>query len=503
MRKRIFPISTELTQSQREAGMRRVLQDGMLSQAMASLTGSAILVAFAVEMGASNAVIGFLAAIPQLAQLIQLPAIQLIRRFKNRRAINVIVSSLGRLSWVALSVGILMHAASTQLLNLLVVVLLFSSIMAAIANCGWNSWMHDLIPHNSLGSFFGRRFSLATSVSLVVSLAAAWFLDHNATIFVAHPLSGYALVFLVAVCFGMAGVFYVARIPEPQYVPTGEPILDEIRKPFQEKNFRNLIHFLGAWQFAMYLATPFFAVYMLRRLEMELLWVIGLIAMGRVVNIVFLRLWGSFADLSSYKSVLGVCTPLCLLCIIGWTFTTFPEKHFLTVPLLIGLHLLMGIAMAGITLATGNIGLKLAPLGAGTSYLAAVSFVGALTAGLAPAFSGYLVDFFLERKLSWIISYSSPNGEAILSLLDFQQWDFLFFLSFLIGLYAVHRLTLVVEQGEISERMVIGELIGALGRELRDFSTVSTIRNIVNLVPVGVEKKKAVPTGKTDPTSSG
>ena len=48
-----------------------------------------------------------------------------------------------------------------------------------------------------------------------------------------------------------------------------------------------------------------------------------------------------------------------------------PEKHVLTFPLLVALHVLMGVAMAGITLATGNIGLKLAPSGEGTSYLAA------------------------------------------------------------------------------------------------------------------------------------
>ena len=38
-----------------------------------------------------------------------------------------------------------------------------------------------------------------------------------------------------------------------------------------------------------------------------------------------------------------------------------PNKYFLTIPLLIGIHILMGIATAGITLASGNIGLKLAP----------------------------------------------------------------------------------------------------------------------------------------------
>lgn len=487
-----------ITDAERESALRCVLRDGMASQAMASLTGSAILVAFAVELGASNALIGILAAIPQLAQLVQLPSIELVRRLKNRRLINVMASSIGRMSWLVLAIAPFFTVSNTQLLSLLVFVLLISSLMAAVANCGWNSWMHDLIPKDKLGFFFGRRFSLATSAGVVVSFVAAWFLDYGSEGLFKTQLFSYSIIFASALAFGMLGVIFISKIPEPRYEPSNDSIVEEIRKPFRDRNFRNLIHFLASWQFALYLATPFFSVYMLRRLEMDLIWVIGLIALGRVVNILFLRLWGSFSDLSSHKSVLAVSVPLCLLCILGWTFTTMPEKHVLTLPLLIGLHMMMGIAMAGITLATGNIGLKLSPAGEGTSYLASVNFVGALAAGLAPVFSGKLVDFFVERKLTWTIQYSSPTGATTIDLLDFQQWDFLFFASFLLGLYALHRLSLIVEAGEVEERVVIGELFSALGREMRDFSTIATIRNVVNMVPVIPERRRNRKGGKRD-----
>ncbi|MDX1429074.1 MAG: MFS transporter, partial [Rhodothermales bacterium] len=303
-------------------------------------------------------------------------------------------------------------------------------------------------------------------------------------------LVGYSLVFTVAFFFGMLGVLFVSRIPEVRYEPSSASVVDALRKPLRDRNFRNLIHFLASWNLAVYLATPFFSVYMLRRLEMDLTWVIALIVLGRLVNILFLRLWGSFSDRITHKSVLAVSAPLCLLCILGWTFTTLPEAHFLTFPLLVLLHLLMGVAMAGITLATGNIGLKLAPSGEGTSYLATTNFVSALAAGIAPLLSGRLVDFFVERELTWNINYTSPKGISAVELINFQQWDFLFFISFLIGLYAVHRLSLVTEKGEVEERMVVMELFSALGRELREFSTVGTIRNVVSLVPLRTERKR-------------
>ncbi|MGA7306550.1 MAG: MFS transporter [Rhodothermales bacterium] len=484
----LFEVSERLSDEQRASGLRNVIRDGMASQAMASLTGSAILVAFAIQLNASNKVIGLLAAIPHLSQLIQLPAIGLVRRIGNRRVISVVASVIGRFAWVLVAAAPF-FLPEHGVLMALVFGLFAASVLAAIANCGWNSWMHELVPSDQLGSFFGRRFSLATTAGAVVSLAAGLFIDKIAPSLFSDVLYGYSLVFTLGFLFGIVGVYFVSRIPEPRYRPATGPIASEIRKPFKDRNFRNLVIFLTAWNVAVYLATPFFSVYMLKRLDMDLTWVIGLIVFGRFVNIMFLRIWGSFSDRISHKSVLAVSAPLALICILGWTFTTMPEKHFLTFPLLVTLHVLMGIAMAGITLATGNIGLKLAPKGEGISYLASINVFNALAAGLAPLFSGGLVDFFVTRRLSWTIQYASPTGQTTIDLLNFQQWDFLFFLSFVIGLYAVHRLSMVVEQGEVEEKVVVSELVAAFGRELREFSTVATIRNVANLVPLRSDRR--------------
>ena len=70
-----FPVEDKLTEEEIQFGLKAVVNDGLASQAMVTLTGGAFLIAFALKLGASNAVIGLLAAIPPLTQLLQIPSI--------------------------------------------------------------------------------------------------------------------------------------------------------------------------------------------------------------------------------------------------------------------------------------------------------------------------------------------------------------------------------------------------------------------------------------------
>jgi len=209
--------------------------------------------------------------------------------------------------------------------------------------------------------------------------------------------------------------------------------------------------------------------------------IIILMVVSQFMNLVFLRVWGRISDHLSNKSVLSVSGPLFMLCIFAWTFTTMPEKHFLTVPLLFVLHIFMGISTAGVNLCSANIALKLAPQGHATSYLAATNFVNSLATGIAPILGGKFADFFSARELSLALKWSSPGKELACKTLSLQHWDFFFLFAFLIGLYSIHRLTKVKEAGEVKEDVVIQELILETRKEMKNLSTVGGLYQLVQL----------------------
>jgi len=257
-------------------------------------------------------------------------------------------------------------------------------------------------------------------------------------------------------------------------------ILKLLAQPFKDENFRKLIAFMCSWNFAVNLAGPFFMVYMLKRLGLSMSFIIGLSIISQVMNFVFVKVWGKYTDRFSNKSVLAICGPMFILSILAWTFTTMPEKYFLTIPLLVVIHIVMGLSSAGVSLASGNIGLKLAPQGHATAYLAANTIVNSVAAGIAPILGGKFADFFAHRELAWTLKYTSPVREFTLPTLNLQQWDFFFALAFVIGLYSLHRLAMIKEAGEVEEKVVMSELFAEVSGQARNLSSVEGLRQMVS-----------------------
>ncbi len=469
-----------LTEEDVQSGLRNVIKDGLTSQIMITLTGGVFLVAFALKLGASNWVIGLLAAISPLAQLIQIPSIYLVEKYRNRRAISICASAVSRSFLLLIAFIPFLFSIETGLTYLIIALLLHLAI-SAIGGCSWNSWMRDLVPEEKLGAFFSKRMSLAMVLSVPLSIGAGFYIDYWKELFPEYELYSYSILFFLGFLAGMLGVYFISTIPEPKMAAlNGKPdVFKLISQPFKDANFKNLMMFLGTWNFAVNLAAPFFTVYMLKSLQLDMSLVIILMVLSQIINIAFLRMWGRLSDRYSNKSVLLVSGPLFIVSILAWTFTTMPDKYILTIPLLVAIHIFIGISTAGVTLASGNIGLKLAPKGQATSYLAASSLVNSLAAGIAPVLGGLFADFFTERELSLNLNWKSPAEELTFQALNFQQWDFFFFFAFLIGLYSIHRLALVKEIGEVEEKIVIHELISEVRREMRNFSTVGGLRHMI------------------------
>lgn len=463
-------LPSSLAERELAQGARDLMWDAAFATVVGAFAGGVVLVAFALHLGASNVIIGLLAAAPFFMQLLQAPAVRLVERLRARRAIATAALLVARL---ALLLFIAAAFAPPWLgLYLLLAGALLHFGFNAVAACAWNSWIRDLIAPQRLGAFFARRSVYVTGVSAVGGLAAGLALDVGVAR--AGEARTFALLFALAFACGLVSVWRLARVPEPAMpMPAvGVPLTRQLLEPLADDNFRRVIIFGGLWQFAVNFSTPFFTVYFLRDVGLGMGAVMLLTAVSQISNLAVLRLWGGLSDRFSNKSVLLAAAPAFLACLAAVALTRSIGQPDLQMAFLLGLHVVMGMAAAGIGIGAGNIVLKLAPSARATPYLGANALVTSFAAGLAPILGGAWADGLAVRRLAIAVEWMSPREADAALRLTFTGWEFYFAAAALIGLLALHRLALVREEGEIE------------GRELMHHMLLQARRTVVNLSPV-------------------
>jgi MFS family permease len=497
---KIFRPKPTISDQELNTGLRWLTLEGTVSLGFNSITTSGFLAAYALALGANTVHIGILAALPFIMQILQLPAITLVEKFRHRKAMAVISWFIAQSFWLPIAlIPTFMAVPGGRAISLLLALMTVRGLFHASTNAAWNGWIRDLVPQQILGRFFSRRLAFATATGVAFSLGAAFFVDywqgHTAA---SSAILGYTYVLLFgALSLGLLSPIFMSRMPEPLMPPLALPqtsIWQRLVAPLKDRNFRHLVEFLFSWNFALNLAVPFFAVYMLERLGLPLTWVIGFSIIGQTFNILFLRVWGNFIDRFGNKVVLSICASLYLVVILSWIFTTMPERYFLTVPLLVILHIFAGIANAGATLSVGTIGLKMAPKGEATSYLAASSLATNLGAGLGPLAGGLLAVFFSTRQLDFTLTWVAPASSTQFTIVSVIGFDFLFVIAFIAGLTTLAILARLREEGEVSREVMLESLMFPTRELSRPMSSVPAFNLTANFpfgslrrVPLGLD----------------
>jgi MFS family permease len=472
----ILKPKERLTEQEVNAGLSLILKEGLTTEAMTTLTGGTFLVAFALLLGANNFQIGLLASLPTFTNIFQLTSIWLIRKYNNRRAVSVICSVLARIP--LLLIGALPFVFPyDKPINLLLFFLFFFYLFGSIAGPSWNAWMKDLVPGQMLGTYFSKRGRYAQILNVILSVLLAFAVDYIRKNFPDLELTTYAIMFVLAGIIGLGGAALLARVPEPLSYLDKENILKLFLRPLKDLNFRRLLVFNSAWLFAVNMATPFFTVFMLKTLGLTLTYVIPLTILSQLSSILTIGSWGVLADRYSNKTIIAICAPLYLCCVIAWCFVGIYTNLISNLALLALIHMGSGASNAGINLALTNIGLKLAPSKEAIVYLSVKNIITAVFSSLAPLIGGYLADYYTLRQLRVIAEWTGPSLQKSFRLLLLHEWNFLFLIGAVLTVIAIQLLPRVKEAGEVEKDIVKRIMRKSLRSNMRDYFVIDVIMN--------------------------
>jgi len=210
------------------------------------------------------------------------------------------------------------------------------------------------------------------------------------------------VLFGAGVACGVISLLIQARIDEPplQEGDASLPFYQRLLLPFQDTNFRRFLFFSLAWNFAVYVTAPFFAVYMFKALKLSYTAVAGYAVVSSLADLASAQLWGRLADRETNKPILFFTSFFAALIPYGWLFTGRD-----TPLLFILLHVQGGLFWAGIRLCTGNLVLKIAPAANRSLYFSTFNAAAGLMAVIAPILGGFalkhLPSLLKEFDLAW------------------------------------------------------------------------------------------------------
>jgi MFS family permease len=317
--------------------------DGSAYSAMLGLTQDYI-VPFALALRATIVQIGLLSSIPNVAMaLSQLTAPHLAERASSRKGLIVPVVLTHALMW--LPILLVPYVFPGQRIWWLIGFFTLSTVFGSLGNPAWASMMADLVPEGMRGKYFGFRGRICGLAALTFSFIGVAIL-HFST---ADIFLGFSVIFGGAMLFRLVSWYFLSRMYEPPLLnmKAQHHKLTDIARNLGSSNLGRFAIYISLINFATYLASPFFAVYMLRDLKFDYLTYVTVTATAALANLMFLTFWGRRTDRAGNIKVLRVTSILVPLVPLLWV-----GSHQLYY--LIPVQILSGFAWAGFNLASAN-----------------------------------------------------------------------------------------------------------------------------------------------------
>ncbi len=375
----------KLDRKQVRSGLKNSIRDGTATGAAAGIT-STYLTPYALALGASAAQIGLLTALPQFFSTVLLPlAGSAIRHMESRKKICRAGYLVARLAWIPV-----IFAAFLNGLSAFYLILIFVSVSAAAASfsrIGWASWIGDIVPEKIRGTYFGRRNMLIGVSSFIAVLAAGWLLGLSDT------LAGFVIIFTAALLLYIVGLHYLLKMPEAK-VPQGFhrnhriPLnVFEFLSSMKKTNFRHFMIYAMMFDFSVYLAAPFFTVYMISEIKVGYYWFAIISAASLLAAILPYRYWGRLADRYGDRAVMAICSALASLVPLIFVFSR-------NIPMLVLANIFSSFAWAGLDQMIFNFLLDSSPPLKRPLFIANYQFFDGLAVAAGSAAGGALVYFF-------------------------------------------------------------------------------------------------------------
>lgn len=371
--------------------MKKGIKEGGVSAISSSLTETYI-PQFAIALKASAAQVGWLTAIPNfIAPLAQLLGDKLMSHYTRKQLVTITAYiqacfflPIAAIGW-CISQGLFVEHA----VPILIVLYTLLMSIAAIHTPAWFSWMGDLIPEKQRGEYFSKRHKVMGLASMAIIIGGLA-LDYYQTQGLA--LSMFGILFTIAALTRI----YSARLLSTQYEPPYNKKQSAIPYSLwhflkQKTAVRKFVIYVALYNLVMYIASPFFPVYMRQDLGFSYTWITLISLASSLFYILALPYIGTFSDKYGNLRLFYLAGILYALNPLVWLL--FPNPFILLAVQLVG-----GVANAAYMIGVTNYLLNTVP----SKERAIVSTYLNILAGLGIFIGSLLGGYAMTYHPTWL-----------------------------------------------------------------------------------------------------
>ncbi len=389
---------------QKKRSLRNSIKDGVFASMMNGFTVD-YFTPFLLVLGGTVKHVGILSALPHLfASIIQLKSPDISEKLRSRKKVIGIFIILQALMLLPMMATFAM--GSYRVAVFIAFVTLFTACGAFILPA-WGSLMTDIVDEERRGEYFGWR-SRVLGIVVIISTFAAGFILHQAEKI--NALMGFGAIFGLAFVFRLVSWRYMMKMHEPALNHREEDYFSfkDFISRMHASNFAKFVVFVAATKFSVNIASPFFAVFMLRDLKFDYLTYTFINLAAALTAILVHRSWGVHSDRAGNLKVLRITSYLVSFIPLLWLINQNPVYLFLV-------QAFSGFAWAGFNLSASNFiydasspGKRARCIAYFNAFTGVALFLGAITGG-----------FLAQRMPAWFFEFPLMNIILISALMRF------------------------------------------------------------------------------------
>lgn len=371
--------------------------DAAFATAFGALTTGGFLVGFIQELKPQGADLwlGLLTALPALAGISQIGGATWGRSFSSFKKFVLPGGLAWRLFYLPLVLLPLLAIAADIRLGIVLACATVGGVCASIVNPIYNDWLAELVPSNSRGAFFSGRNSIVVVAGSTTGIVGGLILDAFKRNHLPGP--GFSTVFGIGFVMAMLSMYFFNQMTDlkrehPVHQDLPETI-KSLRVPFQDKNFRKVMIFLGVFISGQVLPGNLWAAFSRESLQFNFFQLSLLGVFHAVGNVIMGKQWGYLADKYGNKPILSICSVGILLSPIAWLLCPIGNANA-SLAILLPAHILMGMVWSGVALCQGNIIFATAPAATRSLYLGAAMATQSIVGCVAPLLGAVLLSNF-------------------------------------------------------------------------------------------------------------